>query len=70
MDEQISEMKLIGENQERRLDAETPGKQDIILNDKIERSVPDLRCDDGQNFPALIDQIAGMVKDVQNTWVV
>ncbi len=44
-------------------------KANLFWKNQIERTVPDLRGDDGQNFPAFIDQIASAVKDVQNARV-
>ena len=36
------------------------------FNNQVEGSVPNLRRDDGQDFPALVDQIAGTVEDMQH----
>ena len=42
----------------------------IFLHNNIERSIADLRCDDGNNISVLVDQITGVVKDVQDNWLV
>ena len=69
VDGQICKDELIGENRDWRLDAKVLEDENFLFDNKIKRSVPNLWRDDGQNFLALIDQIAGMIEDVQNARV-
>jgi hypothetical protein len=40
----------------------------MSFHNQIERPVANLRRDNGQDLPALVDQVAGLVKDVQDVW--
>lgn len=59
---------MVGENGDLRLDAKIPEDENFLFDNEIQRSIPNLWRDDGQNFLALIDQIAGIIEDVQNAW--
>jgi hypothetical protein len=66
--DEISKMQLDGSSSDLRLGVEMLCKIDIVLNHQIERTRTNLLCDNGQDFLVLIDQIAGAVEDVQNSW--
>lgn len=41
----------------------------LISDNQIERTISDLRRDDGQHIPMFVDKVAGAVEEVQNARV-
>lgn len=62
----IIHAKFIFFNGNRRMSIEVLGKKMTIWYDEVERSISNLRRDNGQNLPAFIDEVTGVVEDMQD----
>jgi hypothetical protein len=67
VDEQISELDVIRFNEDRGLRVYVFGEEKLVVDDDTKRSIADAWVDNGDHIPIFIDQITGIVKDVQDS---